>query len=51
MTGKSLRKTIQILLLMCYILKNEYNKNQIIPLMIPNGRKWHHRAVRNYLHY
>ena len=58
MTGKHLRKVIQQLLLMYYVLKNEYiswlhflSKIQIIKkvilLMILNGEGCHYFAVEN----
>ena len=64
MIEKLLRKIIQQLLLMFYILKkkicvayisqiNTYCKKQIILLIILNEEKegWHYLAVKNYLHY
>ena len=34
--------------------KSKYNKerkNQVILLMITDGKKWHYLSVKNYLHY
>ena len=58
MIGKSLRKIIQKLFLMCYMEKavkiypayfSKHNlnyKKQVILLMIPNEEGWHYLAVK-----
>ena len=62
MTGKSLGKMIQQLLLFCYILKKKYvpclhfktppsHENQVILIMIPKGEGWHYLAIKNCLQY
>ena len=62
----SLKKTIKqypLISYMCltilkkkamHIYKSKHNlkrKNQVIPLMITDGEKWHYLAVKNYQHY